>query len=155
MSELSELYWHQLFCYLILYVLYVLIDLIHDPSLLADYFLVRLLPPLFLLDPPVSLLLVDAQCIQRLPLVIAEEPILNVDHRGADQAISVGDLSLVKELHFEPPVLRKVGIELIRPVILWVQVLRDMLIPVRDVLYFVLHGVILSIAYDDDWVGVH
>jgi hypothetical protein len=30
-----------------------------------------------------------------------------------------------------------------------------MLIPVRDIFYFVLHDVILSIAYDDDWVGVH
>lgn len=155
MSELSELHRHQLLCYLILDVLDVLIDLIDDPSLPADDLLVRFLPPLFLLNPPVRLILVNAQCIQRLPLIVAEQPIFNVDHSGADQAISVGDLTLVKELHLEPPVLRKVGIELIRPVILGVQVLRDMLVPVRDVLYFVLHSVILSIAYDDDWVGVH
>jgi hypothetical protein len=155
MSELSELYWHQLICYLILYVLYVLIDLIDDPSLLADDFLIRFLPPLFLHNPPVSLLLVDGQRIQRLLLITAQEPIFNVDNCGANQAISVGDLSLVKELDFEPPVLREVGIELIRSVVLGVQVLRDMLFPIRDVLYFMLHGVILSIAYDDDWVGVH
>jgi hypothetical protein len=121
----------------------------------ANDLLVRLLLPLLLLNPPVSLLLVDAQCIQRLSLIIAEQPILNVDHSGADKTISVGDLALVKELHLETPVLRKVGIELIRPVILGVQILWDVLVPVRDVLYFVLHGVILSIAHDDDWVGVH